>query len=95
MSVRRPPTSRSRSAGWQRIAQVLLVVTMVGATAGVLGIVIQNSVLLGRMTTDVSVAQQRTTNLHNLQRETLRLVQQLTELGRAATSRRSPSAAAC
>jgi diguanylate cyclase (GGDEF)-like protein len=67
---------------WQRLLQALLVFTMVSATAGVLGIVLQNSVLLGRMTTDVSVAQQRTTNLHNLQRETLRLLQQLTELHR-------------
>ena len=79
MSVR-PPDHPVEVRRWQRIAQILLVVTMIGATAGVLSIVIQNSVLLGRMTTDVSVAQQRTTNLHNLQRETLRLVQQLTEM---------------
>jgi diguanylate cyclase (GGDEF)-like protein len=65
---------------WQRLGQALLVLTVIGATAGVLGIVVQNSVLLGRMTTDVSVAQQRATNLHNLQRESLRLLQQLTEL---------------
>jgi diguanylate cyclase (GGDEF)-like protein len=64
---------------WQRALQVLLVFAMVSATAGVLAIVVQNSVLLGRMTTDVSVAQERTTNLHNLQRETLRLLQELTE----------------
>jgi hypothetical protein len=63
-----------------RLAQVLLVVTMVGVTAGVLAIVVQNSVWLGRMTTDISVAQQRTTNLHNLQQQTSRLLQQLTEL---------------
>jgi len=65
---------------WQRAVQALLVLVMVSATAGVLAIVVQSSILLGRMTTDVSVAQQRTTNLHNLQRETLRLLQQLTEL---------------
>ena len=65
---------------WQRVARALLVLTIVSAIAGVLGIVVQDSVLLGRMTTDVSVAQQRTTNLHNLQREALRMLQQLTEL---------------
>jgi diguanylate cyclase (GGDEF)-like protein len=71
------PAQRRR---WHRAAQILLVLTMAGALAGVLGIVVQNSVFLGRMTTDVSIAQERTTNLHNLQRETLRLLQQLTEL---------------
>jgi diguanylate cyclase (GGDEF)-like protein len=64
---------------WQRVLQVVLVCAMVSATAGVLVIVVQSSVLLGRMTTDVSIAQERTTNLHNLQRETLRLLQELTE----------------
>src|SRR5690349_3943050 len=64
---------------WQRVVQVVLVFAMVSATAGVLGIVVHNSVLLGRMTTDVSTAQERTTNLHNLQREMLRLLQELTE----------------
>jgi diguanylate cyclase (GGDEF)-like protein len=70
---------------WQRALQALLVIVMVSATAGVLAIVVQSSVLLGRMTTDVSVAQQRTTNLHNLQRETLRLLQQLTEFEQGGT----------
>lgn len=65
---------------WQRVARALLVCTIVSAIAGVLGIVVHDSVQLGRMTTDVSIAQQRTTNLHNLQREALRLLQQLTEL---------------
>src|SRR5689334_12730509 len=64
---------------WQRVVQVLLVFAMVGVTAGVLGIVVHNSVLLGRMATDVSTAQERTTNLHNLQREMLRLLQELTK----------------
>ena len=69
-----------RRRRWQRLAQALLVVTVVGATAGVLGIVVRNGMLLGRMTTDVSIRQQRSTNLHNLQRETLRLLQEVTEL---------------
>jgi diguanylate cyclase (GGDEF)-like protein len=72
------PTPRGRL--WQRVARALLVCTIVSAVSGVLGIIVQDSVLLGRMTTDVSIAQQRTTNLHNLQREALRLLQQLTEL---------------
>ena len=66
----------------QRIAYVVLVVTIFGATAGVLGIVVRNSVLLGRMTTDVSVAQQRTTNLHTLQIGTLQLLQELSKVDR-------------
>ncbi|MGX6607315.1 putative bifunctional diguanylate cyclase/phosphodiesterase [Micromonosporaceae bacterium Da 78-11] len=65
---------------WHRLVYLLLVVMIIGATVGVLGIVVRNSVLLGRMTTDVSVAQQRATNLHNLQVSTMHLVQELTEL---------------
>jgi diguanylate cyclase (GGDEF)-like protein len=71
---------------WQRVTQWLLVVTIVCVTAGVLGIVVRNSVLLGRMTTDVSVAQQRATNLHNLQVTTLLLVQELTELEKGGST---------
>ena len=66
---------------WQRIARAVLVVVMITTTAGVLGIVVRNSVLLGRMTTEVSIAQQRTTNLHNTQLSSLQLRQQLSELG--------------
>jgi diguanylate cyclase (GGDEF)-like protein len=65
---------------WQRIGQALLVLAVVGATLGVLAIVVQNGVLLGRMTTDVSLAQGRASNLSNGQREALRLLQQVTEL---------------
>ena len=65
---------------WHRVTQWLLVVTIICVTAGVLGIVVRNSVLLGRMTTDVSVAQQRATNLHNLQMAALHLGQTLIEL---------------
>jgi diguanylate cyclase (GGDEF)-like protein len=68
---------------WQKIAQAVLVLVMVSATIGVLGIVVRNSVLLGRMTTDVSIAQQRTTNLHNLQLSALHLSQTLSELDAA------------
>jgi diguanylate cyclase (GGDEF)-like protein len=77
------PDLRSAPRRWlQRVTQSVLVLTVVGATVGVLAIVLQNGVLLGQMTTDVSIAQQRATNLHNLQRETLRLLQQVTELNR-------------
>jgi diguanylate cyclase (GGDEF)-like protein len=71
---------------WQRATQWLLVVTIVGVTAGVLGIVVRNSVTLGRMTTDVSVAQQRATNLHNLQVTALLMVQELTELEKGGST---------
>jgi diguanylate cyclase (GGDEF)-like protein len=67
---------------WHQFAQAVVVLTMVGATAGVMGIVVQTSVLLGRMTTEVSIAQQRTTNLHNLQLANLHLLEELTELDR-------------
>jgi diguanylate cyclase (GGDEF)-like protein len=62
-----PSGLRSRIAGW------LLVVVMVGATGGILGMSVRNSVLLGRMTGDLTIAQQRATNLHNLQVTVLRL----------------------
>jgi diguanylate cyclase (GGDEF)-like protein len=65
---------------WTKVAQALLGLLMVGATVGVLGLVVQGSVRLGRMTTEVSIAQQRTTNLHNLQMSALQLRQTLTEL---------------
>jgi diguanylate cyclase (GGDEF)-like protein len=65
---------------WHRITYVVLVVVIVGATAGVLGIVVRNSVQLGRMTEDVSVAQQRATNLHTLQICSLQLLRELSEL---------------
>ena len=71
---------------WQRAVQWLLVVLIVAVTAGVLGIVVRTSVLLGRMTSDVSVAQQRATNLHNLQVTTLLLMQELTELERGGST---------
>ncbi len=70
----------------QRIAYVALVVVIVGATAGVLGIVVRNSMLLGRLTTDVSVAQQRATNLHNLQIASLQLLQQLSDVDRGGST---------
>ncbi|MGH8869940.1 MAG: putative bifunctional diguanylate cyclase/phosphodiesterase [Actinomycetes bacterium] len=54
---------------------------VVVATCGIVGLVVQSSLLLGRMTTDVAVAQQRATNLSNAQREGLLLLQSLTDLG--------------
>jgi diguanylate cyclase (GGDEF)-like protein len=74
------PLAPPRRRRWQRVAQAVLVLTVVSATAGILGIVIENGVLLGRMTTDVSHAQRRASNLTNTQREALRLLQQVTEL---------------
>jgi diguanylate cyclase (GGDEF)-like protein/PAS domain S-box-containing protein len=65
---------------WQRAALALLIATVIGATVGVVALVVQSSALLGRLTTGVSTAQQRTTNLVNTQREALRLLQQVTEL---------------
>ncbi|MEV6493893.1 EAL domain-containing protein, partial [Actinoplanes sp. NPDC051633] len=63
MDGERGPTATRRS----RPAGILLAVVMVGATGGILGMVVRNSVLLGRMTEGLSLAQQRATNLHNLQ----------------------------
>ena len=73
-----PVSRRSRLAG------ILLVVVMVGTTAGILGMVVRNSVLLGRMTTDLSLAQQRATNLHNLQVSMLHLQLELNGATEAA-----------
>jgi diguanylate cyclase (GGDEF)-like protein/PAS domain S-box-containing protein len=69
----------------RRTTATLLVAVVAAATLGILGLVVQSSTQLGRMTTDVSVAQQRATNLSNAQREGLRLLQQLTDLGEGAT----------
>jgi len=66
---------------WRRRGSTILVSVIVTATIGILGLVVQSSVLLGRMTNDVSVAQGRVTNLSNSQREALRLLQSLTDLG--------------
>jgi len=68
---------------WQKVTQVILVVLMIGSTVGVLGLVVRNSVWAGRMTADVSIAQQRTTNLHNLQISALQLRESLIELDSA------------
>ena len=70
-----PPEVRRR----HRVVQVLLVVTMAAVLVVVLGIVVQNSIVLGRMSGEISTAQRRTTNMHHLQRETLRMLQQLTD----------------
>ena len=66
---------------WRRRGSTLLVSVIVTATIGILGLVVQSSVLLGRMTSDVSVAQGRVTNLSNSQREALRLLQSVTDFG--------------
>jgi diguanylate cyclase (GGDEF)-like protein len=66
---------------WRRRGSMLLVFVVVTATVGMLGLVVQSSVFLGQLTSEVSVAQGRATNLSNTQRETLRLLQSLTEFG--------------
>jgi diguanylate cyclase (GGDEF)-like protein len=66
---------------WRRRCSMLLVFVVAAATVGILGLVVQSSVLLGKLTSDVSVAQGRATNLSNTQRETLRLLQSLTDFG--------------
>ncbi|HST64220.1 MAG TPA: EAL domain-containing protein [Mycobacteriales bacterium] len=66
--------------GRRRVAQVLLVLLVLGTTAGILRVVVQNNILLGRMTTDVATAQGRAFNLSNGEREALLLLQRLTEL---------------
>ena len=71
-----PPAGRSG----QRATRVLLVLVLIGAGL-VLRVVVQTNLMLGRMAGDVSVAQQRTTNLSNAQREALRLLQEVTQLG--------------
>lgn len=77
----RAPLGRPLRSRRQQVVQALLILVVLGATGGILRVVLQSNVLLGRMTTDVSVAQQRATNLANTQRESLRLLQELTELG--------------
>ena len=66
----------------RRVAQAVLVVVVLGATVGILRIVVQSNMLLGQMTTDVSTAQGRATNLSNAQRESLQLLQKITALDR-------------
>ncbi|HYI15862.1 MAG TPA: PAS domain S-box protein, partial [Thermomicrobiales bacterium] len=65
---------------WLRIARFLLVATVAIASAGIVVIVMQNSRMLGQMTVDVSMAQERASNLSNAQRESLRLLVQVTGL---------------
>ncbi|MFG1606970.1 putative bifunctional diguanylate cyclase/phosphodiesterase [Actinoplanes sp. NPDC049265] len=68
---------------WRRLG-LLLAVVMIGATAGILAIVVRNSVLLGRMTTDVAVAQQRATTLHGMQTALLHLRVELADVEHGA-----------
>jgi PAS domain-containing protein len=78
------PASRVQPVRRRRrsIAQAVLVVVVLSATVGILRIVVQSSILLGRMTTDVATAQGRATNLSNSQREALQLLQRITALER-------------
>jgi diguanylate cyclase (GGDEF)-like protein len=82
-----PVPARSRSHGWRVAGSLLLALVMIGATAGILLVAKHNSVLLGRMTTDVATAQQRASNLANAQRQTLQLLGEVTALDPGGDSR--------
>jgi diguanylate cyclase (GGDEF)-like protein len=69
--------ARSRSGGWRRALTVALALVVAGATVGILLVALSTGTLLGRMTTDVAVAQERATTLANSQRTTLQLLQEV------------------
>ena len=73
----------------QRVVHGLLVLVVLGATAGIMRVVVQNNVLLGRMTTDVATAQRRAFNLSNAEREALILLQRLTEVRNGGDAQRA------
>ena len=58
---------------WRRAGSALLVLVVIGATAGILLVALRTGALLGRMTTDVATAQRRATDLANSQRSALQL----------------------
>lgn len=64
-----------------RRGSTLLVSIVVLATLGTLGLIVESSVVLGRMTSDLALAQPRVTILANSQREALRLFQSVSDLG--------------
>jgi diguanylate cyclase (GGDEF)-like protein/PAS domain S-box-containing protein len=66
---------------WQRATQIVAILALLATTAVVLRVVVHTNALLGRMATDVATTQQRVTNLSNAQREALRLLQEITDLG--------------
>ncbi len=68
------------SRGWRRAVNAVLVATVATATVGILLVAVRNGALLGRMTTDVSIAQERATTLANLQRSALELQLAVTAL---------------
>lgn len=69
---------------WQRAAQVVLILVLLATTAVALRVVINTNMALGRTASAVATGQQRATNLSTAQREALRLLQDLTELGPAS-----------
>jgi diguanylate cyclase (GGDEF)-like protein len=71
---------RSGIRGWRRAANALLVVIVLAATAGILVVAVGNGALLGRMTTDVAIAQERATTLANSQRTALQLREAVTAI---------------
>lgn len=69
---------------WQRAAQVILILVLLATTAVALQVVITTNTALGRTASAVAIGQQRATTLSTAQREALRLLQDLTELGPAS-----------
>jgi diguanylate cyclase (GGDEF)-like protein len=65
---------RTRPRGWRRAVAGTLVVLAVGATVGTLLVALGTGSLLGRMTSDVAVAQERATTLASSQRTALLLL---------------------
>ncbi|MGV8968271.1 MAG: putative bifunctional diguanylate cyclase/phosphodiesterase [Cellulomonas sp.] len=78
--------SAHQESFWRRRGAAILVSVVVTTMLGILGLAVQSSVLLGQMTADLAVAQPRATGLSNTQRECLRLLQALTDLGDGTTS---------
>ena len=66
---------RTTPRRWDRAADKALVVAVVLATLGILLVALTTGTLLGKMTTQVSVAQQRATTLATSQRTALQLLQ--------------------
>lgn len=71
------PAGRTGLRGWRRYADRVLVAAVLAATLGILLVALTTGTLLGRMTTEVSVAQQRATTLATSQRTALQLLQEV------------------
>jgi diguanylate cyclase (GGDEF)-like protein/PAS domain S-box-containing protein len=84
-----PPEHQRPAPRRRRWLQRLFAGLVIGALGGVLIIVANSTLLLERLTGDVALAQRRSENLSNSQREVLRLLQAVTEAsaGPAATDK--------